>query len=221
MWQFGSEDPRVTSSISVDDIKSLADGDRLASQLQFILEIDRLKSVFRRSYLLDESRHENSAEHSWHIAMLAIVLQEYANEPVDIGRVVKIALVHDIVEVDADDTFCYDDAALSTKAEREMRAADRIFGLLPSNQRDEMRALWDEYESMSTRESRFANALDRIMPILHNICTGGRSWREHGVTRSQVLRRNAHSADGSRRLWEFIRNAIETAVERGCLAEDE
>lgn len=157
--------------------------ERLARQLEFILEIDRLKSVFRRSYLLSEERRENSAEHSWHIAVLAMVLAEYANETINIGRVMKLAVVHDIVEIDADDTFCYDEVGMSTKREREHAAATRIFGLLPEDQCDDMRGLWEEYEAMSTPESRFANALDRVMPILHNFCTNGRSWREHGVTR--------------------------------------
>jgi putative hydrolase of HD superfamily len=203
-----------------DIIQRLAGDERLGRQLQFVLEIDQLKSVFRRSYLLTGDRNENSAEHSWHIAMLAIVLAEYANEQVEVGRVIKLAVVHDIVEIDADDTFCYDEAALLTKVEREQRAAERIFGLLPDDQRDDIRALWDEYDAMSTPESRFANALDRIMPILHNFCTNGRSWREHSVTRTQVLTRNAHTADGSERLWEFIRQLVDEAVERGYLAPE-
>lgn len=207
-------------STMTETIKTLAGDDRLGRQLEFILELDRLKSIFRRSYLLDESRHENSAEHSWHIATFMVILQEYANEPVDIGHVMKIALVHDIVEIDADDTFCYDDAGLLTKADRELRAADRIFSLLPDDQRDEIRGLWEEYEAMSTPESRYANALDRVMPILHNFCTEGRSWRAHGVTKSQALKRNAHAADGCKPLWEFVVRLIDVAVERGYLGDE-
>lgn len=201
-------------------IGRLIGDDRLARQLEFILEIDRLKSVLRRTYLLSGERRENSAEHSWHIAAMALILEEYANEPVDILRVLKLALVHDIVEIDADDTFCYDEGAIATKAEREQRAATRIFGLLPDDQQGEVRGLWDEYEAGDTQESKFANALDRLMPILHNCCAGGRSWRENGIRRSQVLARNRHAADGSERLWAFIRQLVDAAVERGYLLDD-
>ncbi len=192
--------------------------DRLDDQLRFILEIDRLKGVLRRTYLLDGTRRENSAEHSWHVAVMAAVLAEHANEAVDVGRVVRMLLVHDVVEVDAGDTFVYDRDAARSKAERERRAADRIFGLLPPDQRAELRALWEEYEAAETADARFAAALDRMMPVLHNIHTEGRAWRENGVTADMVIGRNSRIAEGSRVLWERVRALIGKAVERGHLA---
>jgi putative hydrolase of HD superfamily len=191
--------------------------DRLHDQIRFILEIDKLKGVLRRSYLVDETRRENSAEHSWHVAVMAIVLAEYANEPVDVSRVVRMLLVHDIVEVDAGDTFVYDTAGADAKADREWRAAERLFGLLPGEQGDELRSLWEEFESARTPDARFAAALDRMMPVLHNIHTGGRAWRENGVTADMVIGRNSRMADGSRELWEYARGLIERAVESGDL----
>ena len=138
----------------------------------------------------------------------------------NVGRVLQLAIVHDIVEIDADDTFCYDDAAILTKAEREKRAADRIFGLLPGDIREEMRELWEEFELGESAEARFAGALDRMMPIMHNISTGGRSWIEHKITRSQVLKRNAHIADGARELWPVVEAIVDMAVARGYLIDE-
>ena len=191
--------------------------ERLAKQIGFILEIDRLKTILRRTYILHADRRENSAEHSWHLAILAVVLAEYSNEPVDVGRVVKMAVIHDIVEVDAGDTFIYDDAGNARKAAAEQRAADRIFGLLPSDQAGEFRAIWDEFEAGVTPESRLARAIDRLMPLLHNFHTSGRAWRENGITADRVLDRNKTIADGSRVLWEFARGLINEAVESGFL----
>ncbi len=193
--------------------------ERLRRQIEFILEIDKLKSVMRRSYLLDGSRHENSAEHSWHLAVMALVLAEHANEPVDVCHVLKMLLVHDIVEVDAGDTYCYDDAANRDKAERERRAAERLFGLLPPDQGEELRALWEEFEARRTPEAKFAAALDRLMPLMHNVFTRGRSWQEHGVTRDQVEARNRPMAEGAETLWAFASRLIQQAVDEGLLAE--
>ncbi len=190
---------------------------RLHDQIGFILEIDKLKGILRRSYLVDGSRRENSAEHSWHVAVMAVVLAEHANEPVDVGRVVKMLRVHDIVEVDAGDTFVYDTAAAGAKIERERRAAERLFGLLPGAQGEELRSLWEEFEAAGTPEARFAAALDRLMPVLHNVHTRGRSWREHGVTADRVIGRNVRISEGSRELWEYARGLIEKAVESGHL----
>ena len=192
--------------------------DRLDRQLAFILEIDKLKSVLRRSYLLNGKRTENSAEHSWHIATMALVLSEHADEEVDLARVVRMLLTHDLVEIDAGDTFCYDEVGAVDKAERETHAADRIFGLLDEDQRKDFRALWDEFEAFTSPESRFANALDRLMPLLHNYHTQGRAWREHGITRGQVIERNCHIRDGSQSLWRFARGMIDDAVDKGYLA---
>jgi len=191
--------------------------ERFSRQIAFILEIDRLKTILRRSYLLDESRHENSAEHSWHLALMAMVLAEHSNEPIDVGHVISMVLVHDLVEIDAGDTFCYDTTGLATQAERELAAAERIFGLLPEDQRGALRTLWEEFDARQTPDSRFAAALDRLMPMLHNYKTGGRSWREHGVQGEEVLARNAHMAEGSQTLWEYAQQFVHDAIERGWL----
>jgi len=192
--------------------------DRLQRQIRFILEIDSLKSVLRRSYLVGEDRPENSAEHSWHVAVMAVLLAEHANEPVDVARVVRMLLIHDVVEVDAGDTYVYDTAGAEAKAEREVRAADRVFGMPPEDQGRELRALWEEFEEGRTAEARFAAALDRLMPVLHNVHTEGRSWREHGITADRVIARNARMSEGSEALWEYARSLIEAAVAKGHLA---
>lgn len=191
---------------------------RLHQQLNFILEIDKLKSVLRRSYLIDENRRENSAEHSWHLTVMALVLAEHANTPIDLLRTLKMLIVHDIVEVDAGDTFCYDESANESKADRERAAAERIFGLLPDDQSLELRQLWEEFELRTSPEARFAAALDRLMPLLHNFHTSGRSWREHGVTSHQVRARNAHIEAGSAELWQFAQTLIEEATQRDYLS---
>jgi putative hydrolase of HD superfamily len=193
--------------------------DRLARQLQFILEIDKLKSIYRRTYLVDGARHENSAEHSWHLAMLALVLAEHANEPLDVAKVIRMVLIHDIVEIDAGDTYIYADQG--NKAEREGVAADRIFGLLPPDQEAEFRRLWEEFESGATVEARFASALDRFVPQLHNYHTQGRSWKEHGITAERVLARNEEMSLGSETLWEWTRILIERAVSEGLLPRND
>lgn len=179
------------------------------------MEIDKLKQIFRQTYLLDESRKENDAEHSWHFAMFAMILVEYATEPVDLLKVIQMALVHDLVEIDAGDTFLYDVAGNKNKAEREEKAAERIFGLLPDDQRIELRALWDEFEKKETPEARFAGAMDRLHPFLHNIYTDGKAWREHGISAKQVLDRNRPIGDGAPKLWEMAQKMIEEAVGKG------
>lgn len=191
--------------------------DRLERQLDFILEIDRLKSVLRQTPLADGSRLENSAEHSWHLALMAVLLAEYADAPVDLLRVIKMILVHDLVEIDAGDTYCYDEQACRDKARRERAAADRIFRLLPAGQREEIRLLWEEFERRLTPEARFANALDRLQPALLNFQTRGRAWRSHGVKLEQVQRRMAPIADASTRLWAHVRTMLEEAADRGYL----
>lgn len=191
--------------------------DRLTQQISFILELDRLKTVIRRSYLFDQSRRENSAEHSWHVAMLANVLTEYADEPVDVDRVTKMLLVHDIVEIDAGDKMVYDTAARAQNAAKETAAAERIFGLLPPDQTTLLGDLWREFEAGKSPEARFAKTLDRLMPLLHNLHTGGRTWHENGIRKHQVLEINAHMEAGSKRLWQYVRQRIEEAAERGEL----
>jgi len=193
--------------------------ERLQQQIEFVLEIDKLKSVLRQSYLLSGERRENSAEHCWHTAVMALVLAEHAREPVDALRAACMLLVHDIVEIDAGDTYCYDTEAAADKAERETAAADRIYGLLPADQVGELRKLWDEFEDAATREAKFARALDRLMPLLHNYHTQGRSWKEHGITSRQVLAHNAVVSEGSEVLWQFVQELVADAVEKGYLAE--
>jgi len=190
---------------------------RLEAQLAFILEIDKVKSVLRQTLLTDESRRENDAEHSWHLALMAITLQEYAPAGLDIHRAVTMLLIHDLVEIDCGDTFCYDEAGMVGKHEREAAAADRIFGLLPADSGGPLRELWDEFEERRTPESRFANALDRLQPMLHNCATAGGAWREHGVTADRVLRRNRIIGAGAPELWAYARAMIVDAVARGLL----
>lgn len=192
---------------------------RLQQQLTFLLEIDRLKGVLRQSRLLHEERRENSAEHSWHLAMLALFLAEYADTSVDVARVVKLVLIHDLVEIDAGDTYCYDVEGQQDKAAREHQAATRLFGLLPADQADELWSLWSEFEAGETPEAAFASALDRLMPLLHNYGSGGAIWRQNGIHEQQVLARNAPIAMSSAILWELAQAIIEEAVERGFLPE--
>jgi putative hydrolase of HD superfamily len=192
--------------------------ERLAKQVDFILEIDRLKNVIRRTALTDQSRRENSAEHSWHLAVMALLLHEYADGEVDIQKVVRLLLVHDLVEIDAGDTFCYDEAGNVGRADRERAAAERLFSILPDEQGEQFRALWEEFESRNTSEARFAAALDRMQPLLSNLATQGYSWQKYGVAYPQVLERTRSIAEGSERLWEYMRARLDEAVEEGILA---
>ncbi len=191
--------------------------ERLAAQIDFIVRIDRLKSVARQTLLTDRSRRENSAEHSWHLALMAMLLAEYARERVDAGRVMKMVLVHDLVEVEAGDTFCYDEGAKEGQHARELAAAKRVFSLLPEDQAAELRALWDEFEARRTPEARFAAALDRLQPLFNNYLTRGGTWQEHDVARRQVRRRTAPIADGSPQLGEVAAAIIAAAVDKGYL----
>ena len=197
----------------------MTDDDRLSAQLEFVLEIDRLKQVVRQTWLTDRSRQENDAEHSWHVAVMALVLGEYAADPgVDLGRVVRLLLIHDLVEIDAGDTFVYDTAGRRDQADRERRAADRIFGLLPADQGAHLRGLWEEYEARETPEARFAAALDRFQPLLHNVRTHGAAWQAHGIRRDQVIEQNRHMAEGAPALWRVAERLIDDAVAHGYLA---
>lgn len=192
---------------------------RLESQLAFIREVDKLKQVFRQTLLMDGARRENDAEHSWHLALMALILREYAAQPeLDLARVVKMVTIHDLVEIDAGDTFRYDAEGNRDKAEREQRAASRIFGMLPPDQAREIRMLWDEFEERSSPESQFAAALDRLHPMLHNFATQGAAWRKHTVTRAQVLDQNRHMEQGAPALWAYAENLIDKAVQLGYLA---
>jgi putative hydrolase of HD superfamily len=192
---------------------------RLAKQVEFIVEMDRLKEIFRQTVLTQSRRAENDAEHSWHLCLCVITLAEHANKPdMDILRVLKMVILHDLVEIDAGDTFAYDTARMVDQHAREALAADRIFGLLPEDQGREFRALWDEFEERKTAESRFAAAVDRFQPMLLNVRTQGHAWKKHGVTQPRVIARNQHVADGSVAIWEYAARMIQEAVDRGDLA---
>ena len=192
---------------------------RLHQQIQFILEIDRLKQILRQTLLTDSSRRENSAEHSWHLAMMAFVLVEYAPAGTNLLQAIKMLLIHDIVEIDAGDVACYVVQGNSDKAEREQRAADRIFGLLPPDQATELRALWDEFETRSTPTAQFAAALDRFQPILHNRQTQGHSWQIHGVKHHQVMKRIAPVEVGAPELWVYVQTVIDECIQAGYLSK--
>lgn len=193
--------------------------ERLQKQLDFILELDKLKYITRQSYVADGSRHENDSEHSWHLALMAMILSEYANESVNVLHVIKMVLIHDAVEIDAGDTYAYDTAGNATKRAREEKAADRIFHILPEDQAKEMRDIWEEFEENVTPEARFANALDKVQPIMINDITGGRAWREHGVAASQVLSRNEATHLGSETLWEHAKSLVVKNLKLGNLKE--
>lgn len=192
--------------------------DRLAAQIRFIIEVDKLKEIYRQTLVTQSRRAENSAEHSWHFALMIITLAEHSNhQPLDVLRILKMVLIHDIVEIDAGDTFAYDTENMADQHEREARAADRIFGLLPVDQTAEFRALWDEFEAQETPEAKFAAACDRFHPMLLNCLTDGHAWQKHGVTQDRVLARNAHIAKGSTELWTYAVRMIDEAVSKGHL----
>lgn len=191
---------------------------RLEQQIQFIVEIDKLKQVVRQTYITDASRRENSVEHSWHLAVMAMVLAEHANDSdIDLSRVIKMVLIHDIVEIDAGDTFLYDDKHTESKSEREVAAADQLFNLLPADQAVEFRELWDEFEVRETKDAKFAFALDRFQPVLHNVITKGKAWQKYGIKKSQVIKKNSAMQAGSASLWEYISDLLDYSVEEGYL----
>jgi len=194
--------------------------DRFRRQLEFILEADKLKHVLRRTILMDKSRRENSAEHSWYIALTVVVLSEYARDAdIDFFRVMKILLVHDLIEIDAGDTYCHDENGKKDQTERERLAADRIFNILPPDQAGTFRDLWDEFEDRKTPESRFANALDRVQPLLHNYFTQGQTWLENDIKSDQVKSRMQPVDDGAPVLWNYVSTLIDDAVKKGFLSE--
>lgn len=195
---------------------------RLEQQIQFLLEIDRLKQIGRQNYLADGSRKENDVEHSWHLAMMALLLSEYANEEVDVLKVMSMVLIHDIVEIDAGDTYAYDMEGRQTQREREEKAAERIFHLLPDDQAAHMRALWEEFEAKETPEAKFSRALDNLQPMMLNVASGGKSWIEHEVKLSQILERNEITPKGSKALWEYAKEEyIAPNIENNKIKKDE
>lgn len=211
------------SSSASDPISSTgspfsAAAQRLARQIEFIAECDKLKEVFRQTLNTQSRRAENDAEHSWHLCLCVIVLAEHANSPtLDVLRVLKMVIVHDLVEIDAGDTFAYDTAAMASQHEREAIAADRIFGLLPADQAAEFRVLWDEFEAKQTPESKFATAVDRFQPVLLNCRSQGAAWNKHGVTHDRVVARNQHIADGCANLWAYAEQMLNDTVAAGHL----
>ena len=192
---------------------------RLEKQLQFLYEIDKLKTIFRRTNLISEpERLENSAEHSWHLAFYVLILAEYTNAKIDIFRVMKMVLLHDIVEIDAGDTFGYDEKAHESKAEREQKAAVRLFGLLPTDQGEELMQLWREFEARETNDAKFAAAMDILHPLLHNYVSGGGSWKRHNIKRPQVEKRMQPIQDGSKQLADMMNALLDSAVDKKILA---
>ena len=191
--------------------------ERLKQQLEFALEIDKEKNIFRQTHLSGHGRNENDAEHAWHMAIMAYVLREYANEPVDIARVMLMCLIHDIVEIDAGDTYAYDAEGLKTQKARENAAKERIFSLLPDEQKQELMQLFDEFEEFATPESKFAHAMDNLQPLLLNNSTGGGDWKEHDVSAEQVYGRQRKTRLGSERLYEETDRILQENIRKGSL----
>ena len=194
--------------------------ERFQKQLSFILEADKEKNILRQTHLSGHGRRENDAEHAWHMAMMIYLLKEYSNEGFDVAKAMMMALIHDIVEIDAGDTYAYDTEGLASQKEREARAAERIFGLLPIDQRDELLALFEEFEAAGSAEARFARAMDNFQPLLLNHSNGGADWREHQVTRSKVVNRQKTSALGSERIWSYTEEIINENVKKGNIKDE-
>ena len=193
--------------------------ERLAQQLRFILELDLEKNILRQTHLTGHGRRENDAEHAWHMAVMAYLLREYANEPVDIARTMLMCLIHDVVEIDAGDTYAYDTEGQKTRKAREEAARDRIFGLLPQDQQRELAGLYDEFEAAETPEARFAHAMDNLQPLLLNDANGGEDWRQHGVTAAQVYGRQSGTGHGSNRLYALTEEILQKHIRDGSLRE--
>lgn len=194
---------------------------RLDRQFDFCLEIDKEKFIGRQTYLSDGTRKENDAEHAWHMAVMALILGEYANENLDMLKVISMILMHDVVEVDAGDTYAYDEIGKLDQREREVQAADRLYNLLPEDQAEKFRSLWEEFEARETPEAKFARTMDNIQPLMLNNATDGKSWEERGIRLSQILGRNARSAEGSAALWDYAYdNFISPSLDKGRIQKD-
>ena len=191
--------------------------DRLKRQMAFALEIDKEKNVYRQTHLSGHGRNENDAEHAWHMAIMAYLFREYSNEPVDIARVMLMCLIHDIVEIDAGDTYAYDPELKATQKEREEKAKERIFSILPEDQKNELTALFDEFEARETADARFARAMDNFQPLILNSDNNGDDWREHGVDAASVFERQIKTKDGSEKLYEITEKLIRNGIENGAL----
>ena len=196
------------------------DQTRFNQQLAFILEADKEKNILRQTYLSGYIRRENDAEHAWHMALMIYLLKEYSNEKIDVAKAMMMALIHDIVEIDAGDTYAYDTEGLKTQKEREAQASDRIFGLLPEDQKQELQALFEEFERFETPESKFAHAMDNFQPLLLNHLNGGRDWREHGVSKTKVVGRQQTTQLGARDIWTYTQSLIDENVEAGNILDE-
>ncbi len=194
--------------------------ERLEKQIQFIVEIDKVKNIYRQNYLADGERKENDAEHSWHIALMAYLLQEYSEKPIDVSKVMLMVLIHDLVEIDAGDTYAYDAAGAETKRQREETAADRIFGLLPEDQGRYFRELWEEFEAYETPEGKYAHLLDNFQPLLLNDVSGGLSWKEHQVKKAQIYKRNEKIEETSETIWNCMKEIIQKHIDCGDVEGD-
>ena len=194
--------------------------ERLKKQLDFILEVDKVKNIMRQTYLADGKRKENDAEHSWHLALMAVLLKEYAPEEVDLSKVIPMVLIHDLVEIDAGDTYAYDAAGAATQHDREQVAAQRIYGRLPEDQGKWLRDLWEEFEAYETPEAKYAHMLDNSQPLFLNDATDGTSWVEHNVKKSQIYKRNRRTGEGAPKVWEYMQELIDKHVEKGHVIDD-
>lgn len=195
--------------------------ERMEKQFDFIKELDQEKFIKRQTYLTGAQRKENDAEHAWHMAVMTLILSEYSNEPIDVLRTISMILFHDVVEIDAGDTYAYDETGKRTQRERELKAADRIYGLLPEDQANKFRKLWDEFEEQKTPEARFAKVMDNIQPMMLNAATDGKAWEEHRVYLSQILERNKHTKEGSEALWNYAKEQfIDENVKKGRIQKD-
>ena len=193
------------------------DNKRLLKDMEFIVELDKMKSIFRQTSIIGEDRREDDAQHSWHISLMAMVLSEYTNEKVDLLKVIKMLLTHDLVEIFAGDTFCYDEAGNADKREREIAAAEKIFGMLEADKGQELRALWDEFEEIETPEAKFATAMDRLQPMLNNYHNNGGTWKKFDISQSDIYKRISPVKDSSEELWKFVEHMIEDAFDEGLI----
>ncbi len=195
--------------------------EHLIQQVAFIHEIDKVKYIQRKTRLFNSDRNENDAEHSWHLAVMTMVLAEHSNEPVNTLKVIKMLLIHDVVEIDAGDVFLYDTVLNHTNTEAERKAAERIFGLLPTEQAEEFTAIWEEFEAGETPEAKFARAMDRLEPLLQNISNNGGTWKEHNVSYDKVVQKKSIIQQGSQTLWDFAKTLIDESVAKGILKKEE
>lgn len=194
--------------------------ERLQKQMEFIVEVDKVKKIMRQTYLSDASRKEDDAEHSWHLALMAVLLKEYSNEEVDLSKVIPMVLIHDLVEIDAGDTYAYDAEGAKTKRAREVAAADRIFGMLPEDQGGYFRELWDEFEAYESDDAKFAHLLDNFQPLLLNHESNGKSWTEHHVKKSQIYKRNEKIKETSPEVWEWMKQIVEEHIALGHVIDE-